>query len=242
MKPPPLRLLSLASAMAVAMLGLAQPAVASTIFWGSSIGVDVLIDSNGQPLGGEFSFEMGVFDNGFVPTVTNINDWAANWRVFDIAFDPTPTIPDDGDPEGWSEENQAFAGTVDHLSDGTSDSPYATPGFQFQQGTVVYLWVYNTKDRVTETEWALVTDGVNTGDTLSDWVFPDPAEVAGSYDWMLGDADSAVYGGLSDNGGGGVTLQTLVVPVPEPGSVLLLGVTVLGALLHRRRPIKTTTC
>lgn len=226
----------------ILLLGIVQPARASTIFWGSAFDADVLLDAGGQPLGGEFSFEIGSFDNGFVPTSGNYNDWAANWKVFDRAYDPTPTIPDDGDPEGWSEENQAFAGTVDHQFDGTSSSGDADPTFVFQQGTVVYLWVYNTKDRNAGTEWALVTDGVSTGDSFSDWVFPDPADTGGSHDWQLGDADLAIYGSLADIPGGGITLQTSLVPVPEPGSLVLVGVAVMGALWHRRRQAPRVNC
>jgi len=209
---------------------------AGTIFWGSNFGVDILMDSNGQPLGGEFSFEIGSFDGGFVPTVGNLNDWAANWKVFDRAYDPTPLIPDDGDPEGWSEENQGFAGTVDHTLGGGSSSPDADPLSVFPQGEVVYLWVYNTKNRDTDTEWALVTDGTNLGDNFNDWVFPDPTDL-GSFDWQLEDADTAVYGALNGTTGGGdpFTIQTSLVPVPEPGSVLLVGFAMLGGLLRRRR-------
>jgi len=235
----------LSALLLVMLLGAAQPSRASTIFWGSAFGVDVLMDSNGQPLGGEFSFEIGSFDAGFVPTLSNLNDWAANWKVFDRAFDPTPLIPDDGDPEGWSEENQAFAGTVDHTLTGGSNSPDANPASVFPQGEIVYLWVYNTKARNLDTEWALVTDGTGVGDNInySDWVFPDPTDL-GSYDWQLEDADLAIYGALNGTTGGGdpFTIQTSLVPVPEPGSVLLLGVAALGGLLRRRRQRSPSAC
>ncbi|WP_166647316.1 PEP-CTERM sorting domain-containing protein [Prosthecobacter fusiformis] len=214
---------------------------ASTIFWESGFvdGDFLLYDAAGQPLGGEFSFEIGSFDNGFVPTAENLNDWAANWKVFDRAFDATPNDPDDGDPDGWSAGNGFFTRTVEHTADEGSSSPYADPADTFQQGETVYLWVYNTKDRITTTEWALVTDGDNVVEDADNWVFPDPADpVDVSYTWQLDDADVALHGSLNGTTGGGqaYTLQTSLVPVPEPGSFLLVAMTGLGVLLSRRRP------
>lgn len=224
---------------ALGMLLLAVPSSrASTIFWGSDFN-DLLYDASGQPLDGSFSFEIGSFANGFVPTTDNINDWAANWKVFDRAFDPTPNDPDDGDPEGWNTADQFFVGTVEHTSSGGSSSPDANPSSVFVQGEIVYLWVYNTKDRNTDTEWALVTDGSGLGDSANDWVFPDPADPAStSYDWQLADADEAVFGGLNGTTGGGLPyrLQTSLVPVPEPGTLVFGGCAVLAALFSRRRP------
>lgn len=226
---------SLAAAMTVLMS--APRAQASTIFWGSEFN-DLLFDSSEQPLDGGFSFEIGSFQGGFTPTMANLNDWAANWKVFDRAFDDTPADPTDPDSEGWDSANQAFAGTVGHTITGGSDSPDANPLDVFPQGEIVYLWVYNTKNREAGTEWALVTDGTDVGDSANaDWVFPDPADDSGSYVWELGDADLAIYGNLNGTLGGGqpFTLQTSLVPVPEPGSLLLAGVAALGMLMRRRR-------
>ena len=226
-------LLTLAALFA---LGMPRPSAASTIFWGSTFEQDVLFDAAGQPLGGEFSFEIGSFEGGFVPTMENLNDWAANWKVFDRAYDPTPLDADDGDPEGWNSTEQFFVGTVGHTLTGGSDSPDADPTDTFPQGEVIYLWVYNTKNREAGTEWALVTDGTNLGDNFSDWVFPDPTDV-GSYDLMLEDADLAIVGGLNGTSGGGqpYTIQTAVIPVPEASSMLLMGVAALTGLMLRRR-------
>lgn len=37
------------------------------------------ITSAGSPMGGSFSFELGVFKNAFVPSDSNTSQWAANW-------------------------------------------------------------------------------------------------------------------------------------------------------------------
>lgn len=206
----------------------------STIFWESNFN-HLMADAAGQPLGGDFSFEVGSFANGFVPTQANINDWAGNWKVFDLAFDATPDDISDGDPDGWNAQEQFFTRTVHHLAGGGSDSPYANPADVFPQGEIVYLWVYNTKDRTTETEWALVTDGGLGGDTADEWIYPDPAEPDSvSYVWQLADANEAVIGSV---GGSGAThtLQTSLVPVPEPGSALLACLALAGTLFVRRR-------
>lgn len=218
-----------------AWLASAPSAKGATFFWSSDV-PDLLFDSNEQPLSGYFSFELGVFTGGFVPTADNIGQWATYWQVFDRAFDPTPAIPDDGDPNGWNVENQFFVGTVEHTATGTSSSPYADPGAVFQQGQVVYLWVFNKKTREADTEWALVTDGLGAGDIADDWVITDPAD-GGSYDWQLADANLAILGNLNGtlSGGQPFTLQTVLVPVPEPAAVVFLGLAALGGLTLRRR-------
>lgn len=201
-------------------------AQSSTIFWGSQF-QDDLYDSNGQPLNGSYSFEIGTF-GAFVPTYQNISQWAANWKVIDRAFDPTPLDPNDGDPEGWNVIDQFFVGTVGHDTSGFSDSPDANPTDVFAENEKVYLWAYNSKDIVPSSEWALITDSNLVGNLSNAWLVPDPADTSGSYDWQLADADEAVIGGVNGvqgSGGFAVTppsfsLQTAVVP--EPGSALLI--------------------
>lgn len=229
------RRFSIPCLVATTLLGCLAPlAHASTIFWESSVNSN-LYDAAGQPLGGEFSFEVGSFANGFVPTAANLNDWAANWKVFDRAFDATPGDITDGDADGWNAQDQFFTRTLFHQSDGTSSSPYADPADTFPQGEIVYLWVYNTKDRIGSTEWALVTDGGLAGDTADDWVYPDPAEPdSTSYVWHLADANEALIGSVSGSGAT-YTLQTSLVPVPEPGGAILAGLPLLAGLLLRRR-------
>lgn len=193
-------------------------ASASTIFWGSNFN-DNLFDSKGQPLDSTYTFEIGSFGS-FTPTYQNVDQWAANWKVFDRAYQD--------DAHGWNTADQFFVGTVDHTSTGNSSSPYALPTDVFPQGEVAYLWAYNSQNIVPSSEWALVTDGTTVGNTGNQWVFPDPADTSGSYNWNLSDASSAIIGGANDLRGPGTyssmpgvfSLQTAVVP--EPGSALLL--------------------
>ncbi|MDZ4405379.1 PEP-CTERM sorting domain-containing protein [Prosthecobacter sp.] len=207
---------------------------ASTIFWGSQFN-DLLFDSNGQPLDTSYSFEIGSFGS-FVPTYQNVDQWEANWKVFDRAFDP--------DANGWNAAEQFFVGTVNHNLAGGSDSPDANPADVFAQDEVAYLWVYNSKSIVPSSEWALVTDGSNTANI---WRFPDPADDSGSYNWDLITADTPIIGGVNDMQGDGTfsvnpgtfSLQTAVVP--EPGSAFLLFAAAAAHLTRRARRLTRLT-
>lgn len=223
--------------LALAWMG--GSAMGSTIFWGSQF-QDNLFDSNGQALDGSYSFEVGTF-GAFVPTLSNADQWAANWKVLDRAFDPTPLDPNDGDPEGWNVIDQFFVGTVGHDTSGFSDSPDANPTDVFAENEKVYLWVYNSKLIAPTSEWALVTDSTFVGNSSNDWLIPDPADTTGSYDWQLADADDALYGGVNGVQFAGqfavtpptFSLQTAVVP--EPGSAFLLFAAFAAHFIRRTR-------
>ncbi|HEY1081563.1 MAG TPA: PEP-CTERM sorting domain-containing protein [Prosthecobacter sp.] len=218
------------------------------IIWGN-IFEDTLLNSsasvdNPNPLSSQqldttFSFEIGTF-GGFIPTYANIDQWAANWKLFDGAYVSNG---------GWDAPNQNFAG-ADHLdTNGNSTSPFADPSDVFAQGERIYLWVYNSKDIVPTSEWALVTDATVLGNVGAPWVMPDPADTGGFYELFLSEADEAIIGGVNGvrgpgdytyanppnvsnpNTTNGFTIQTAVVP--EPGSVLLL-FTAAAAFLTRR--------
>lgn len=236
-------------ALILALAWMCGTAGASTLFWGSPFpgGTPLLVDSNGQPLDGSYSFEIGSF-GAFVPTYQNVDQWVANWKVFDRAYDPTPADPFDGDPEGWNTEFGFFAGTVDHNAAGGSDSPDANPLDVFAQGEKIYLWAYNSKDIVPSSEWALVTDSNLVGNNGDAWIFPDPLDPPGtSYDLQLDDADEAVIGGVNGVQGPGeysttppsFSLQTAVVP--EPGSALLLFAAAAAHFIRRSRQLSRTS-
>jgi len=211
----------LASCAIAWLASLSGRATASTITWTSNFN-DLLFQSNGQPLDASFFFEIGVFTPGFTPTTANMPQWEANWLVFDRAFDP--------DANGWNATDQFFVGTADHTPGGGSTSPDADPLSVFPQNSTAYLWVYNSKAITSASEWALVTDGTNTGDVANDWLFPDPANTAGFYEWWLADANDVIFGGVNGAEGAGdftvtppaFSLQTHASPVPEPSAALLM--------------------
>lgn len=232
-----LRLCHPAVLVVVLSLWLNASANASTVFWGSNFN-DNLFDSTGTALDATYSFEIGSFGS-FTPTYQNVDQWVANWKVFDRAFDP--------DVNGWNVVDQFFVATVDHTLSGGSSSTDANPSDVFTQGEVAYLWVYNSKTIVPTSEWALVTDGISTGDTGDDWIFPDPANTLGSFNWNLSDANSAIVGGANGVQGEGTfsatpgvfSLQTAVVP--EPGSALLLLAAAATHFIRRVRRLSRMT-
>jgi hypothetical protein len=229
----------------LALAWMCGSASASTVFWYSAFN-DLLYDSNGQPLNGTYSFEIGTF-GAFVPTYQNVDQWEANWKVFDRTFDPTPLDPNDGDPEGWNVLDQFFTATVGFTETpanpllGTSDSTDANPSHTFAMNEQVYLWAYNSKLIVPTSEWALVTDLDLLGNVGSPWLIPDPTDALGTYDWQLADADAAIIGGVNgiqSDGGFNATppafsLQTAVVP--EPGSIILLLAAAAAHVIRRAR-------
>lgn len=232
-------------ALVIALAWMCSPARASTVFWGSNFN-DLLFDSSGNPLDSSYSFEIGTF-GAFVPTYQNVDQWAANWKVIDRAFDATPWDLNDPDSEGWNSTEQFFVGTVTHNTDGTSDSPDANPSDVFAQNEVVYLWAYNSKSIVPTSEWALVTDGSSSGDLADDWLVPDPSDTLSSFNWQLTDANDAVIGGANGVQGpgtysanpGSFSLQTAVVP--EPGSAFLLIAAAAAHLIRRARHLTRST-
>lgn len=216
--------------LALLLLGIST-ARSQTLVWGSPLSPDFsskLSDSTGNPLDETFVFELGSFDNGFSPTVSNTAEWATNWKVFDAAsysegtYDPvTGYVTDTADmnPSGFSNSPQSSS---------------ATFSFAGLQG---YLWVKNSNSPVQGTEWALVRAG--------SWTFPaaDPecCPSALPVKWSVSDLTNEVpvFGGQGGIEGGGERsvlspssyIQTYTF-VPEPSATLLLGI---GALLLTRR-------
>jgi hypothetical protein len=211
-------------------------AQARTISWSNVVGDD-LFNSQGVTLDASFTFEMGIFINGFVPTATNLNDWNSNWLVFDAA------IANDG----WNVNAQFFSSSAEQLSSGESSSGFASPGI-FPANAQAYLWVYNSKGVLDSSEWALVSDFSPTGNIegTDRWIFPAPPTAQSvnlNLTWNLGDAETAIFGAVqsgASQGGGSVSNQPGVFSlqtyqVPEPGSALLIGAAGVLILMRRRR-------
>lgn len=205
------------------LLGVAAAGIANgeTINWGDAY-LDVLRDSYGNPLDNSYYFQLGFFENAFIPSEGNTSGWNSHWKVFDQAsFDPAT---------GY------FTSTSQIRADGTSTSSYAELGLNFA-GQQAFVWARNTAD----TEWFLSTNAT--------WVFP-PAvnnccDNTLPVEWAISDLDSGnsvpVWGRQGDEIGSGsytvtdnYTLQTYTV-VPEPSSVILLPFAASVMLLRRRR-------
>jgi hypothetical protein len=207
---------------------------ANTIYWGTS-GSEVFRTSTSNPLSIDYQFEIGTFDTsgGWTPTAGNMLEWSSRWMVFDAAINA----------DGWTPDNDVYsqAGYTPSIplpTSGLSDSSYSNGTDLFEQNAMAYLWVFNSKNIVPSTEWALVADdpGAARTNVFGDWVFPLPtADPNVSVDWVINDLDTALYGTATLGVANALTIQTQVVP--EPGSVLLFSLAGTAWMLRRRRTI-----
>ena len=100
------------------------------------------------------------------------------------------------------------------------DASYLTPGMDLS------VWVFNDSNPLAATEWGIFSATTRSG---SNWDFPNDL---GASTLSTFEIDNVVRG---LDTGSQFRLAPVVVPVPEPGSLLLLFVG-SGLLLRRRRP------
>lgn len=226
-----LRSLLILAALLLALLPAALPA--RTIEWGNSVG-DTLLDSNGNALDDSYIFELGSF-GAFVPTESNMDQWASNWKVFDQALAPAA--------EGWNSAFSYFSSAATIQAGGASSE---FPTFTFQPDEQAYIWIYNGLTMAPGTEWGLFANDSLDGSAADDWLFTAPGDKTElPLEWRLFDARTIVFGGLDGTQGPGdytadppaFALQTHTVPIPEPSGALLLSLTgtIFVAVYRRRR-------
>jgi len=207
------------------MVCTATPLSAATVNWGSPYYSD-LVTTTGLTIGSNFTFELGFFEDDFVPTNENVSSWVDHWRVFDVAE--------------YDESTGYFTGTADLRADGSSSSFEADVGVNFS-GKEAYVWVYNAKTATTESEWFLARS--------ASWVLPSAPEEDCCDDtlpvqWSIDDlatGETPVFGAHGDAAGAGVaaqpqsnnTIQTYAVPEPNA-----LGLLLVSVILWLRRRVK----
>lgn len=214
------------NSLLVLLLLLPASLTARTINWFDADG-DVLVDASNQVLTSSFIFELGSF-GAFTPTTSNLDQWQANWKVFDRAVD--------GD--GWNAGNSFFTSSAVFQEDGTSS--FGGPSI-FSAGETMYLWVFNSQVFDFGSQWALVRDA-SAGVGSPAWLLPssDPMNPT-PVEWDVIEADSVVVGAVNGITGGGeiyveadpgFVLQLAAVPEPGTPVLLLLG---FSWLARRRR-------
>lgn len=225
---PKLKVFALAVSL---LLGTTLGSHARTITWGSAVD-DTLLYSAGGSLVDDVVFQLGSFGT-FVPTPSNMDDWQANWKVFDQAAAPAGS--------GFNSSAGFVSSTVTMNSDGTST--YLSP-YTFAEGEQAYIWAFKVNQTLANGgEWALVTNDSTDGSSVDDWTLPAHSDQTSlPLEWRLGNATVVVFGGLNDVQGAGehnsnptvFDLQLHAI-VPEPGSAVLLSVAAFGLGLRRRR-------
>lgn len=216
------------------------------IDWGTSAATDKIITSDGSAITlSEFTIELGGFGGGFVPTAANVDQWVANWQIFDAVTDPDT---DTSGPKGTTADgfvtgpggptDARFVGTGFLEADQTSSSEDANGIDTFGPNQQAYVFIRNRDVADEFAEWLLYTS--ETGD---DWEYPTVSggQPATPDSWFVAEADSAIWGGVNGIVGEGehtdvstdFILRTHTF-VPEPSSALLF---LLGglSLLRRRR-------
>ena len=113
------------------LCGLAGFAHSENIDWGSTAG-GINQDSAGEAMDSGFTFQLGVFSSGFVPTAANLADWNAFWNDADEAtymvsenrFVSLHTVTDNNPP--------FLAGTAAWIM-GTKETPTGTEKILFRR-------------------------------------------------------------------------------------------------------------
>ncbi|MFT4637759.1 MAG: hypothetical protein ACI8T1_001069 [Verrucomicrobiales bacterium] len=182
-------------------LSLAASAVVeagTTVAYGSTVGA-VNLKSDGSRMDESFSFQLGTFAGGFIPTASNTDLWLENWRALDSAVYNTQPVGGIFPPDLLI---NAFADSV-LLED---NSP------PFDIGGKIYIWGYDQRAVPGAAEWILVTD--------PDWSWPDGSLVLPAVGYSVGNADIAVIGTIND---GGVEMLSASVTVPISSSATYEG-------------------
>ena len=233
---------------------------ADTINWSGDLTDDKFFNQagvGGLPLDGSYWFELGTFGSGFTPTSANVGSWAANWHIADRASSDASIDPNQqwnpGSPVGtlpilsasvavdghtgltskFGELNSAAAQLdAKYLNNdgltGYDFTDQATPGFKQK----AYIWVFNDRTIGPSSYWGLFTS------TSPVWEFPEhdpslaPCNCA-PLNFYLSQTDVSVLGPPPTAPGPGTTL--VLIPVPEPGSAILILAAGIILLIKRRR-------
>lgn len=115
------------------LLGIAMSLKAApSIVWQSNIGANNLQSDCESAIDETFTFELGAFANGFIPTDENREEWVTHWEAIDA--------------EGYSNLTRAFSGNHNFQS---NNGPFAA-------GEQAFIWGFQSRD--VSAEWILMAD------------------------------------------------------------------------------------
>ncbi|MDP0490081.1 MAG: hypothetical protein Q7Q71_03395 [Verrucomicrobiota bacterium JB023] len=220
------------------------------IEWGSSLVSEKIITSDGSAVTlDEFSFELGGFAGGFVPTAENINEWLDNWQVFDAITENDPDRngtdqsgqPASADffiPGGGTDARFVAADLLDGNQNSLSADSNGTD--TFGPGQQAYVFIRNSETTTAGSEWLLYTS--EAGEV---WEYPTvtSGQTQVPLTWYVAEADEAIWGGVNGStlGGGEFSdsssdfvLRTHTF-IPEPSVALFSALSGLLLLVRRSR-------
>ena len=170
----------------VVMSALTAVGHAQTINWGSDAR-SWLLDSGGAVLdANNYSFELGIFNESFVPTDYNIAQWGAHWT-------PVST-------GSYSQQNGVFGAVL----------PWSLDLSDAVGGKSAYMWVHNSSQAVVAESmlahapnWTLPT------------IVPGNYNISPPLDWVVSDLDTSapLWGGQGEFHGAGA--YSAVSPAPD---------------------------
>ena len=222
--------------VALCLVGSAPGQHPLQIDWGSSAITDRIVTSDGSAINtSEFSIELGGFANGFVATVSNVDQWLSNWQVFDAVTAPDS---DNRDIFVTNGADSRFAGEDFLAADGTAVSDDGTAGEVFTPGTQAYVFIRNSDTLTQGSEWLLYTN--QNGE---DWEFPpvNGGQAPEQLTFFATEADEVLFGSANGIVGAGDFSDTSTDfllrthTVPEPSVPLFVLLASAGVFTRRRR-------
>lgn len=207
----------------LAALAAAPASQGLSINWGDAFGGNDTTDT-GDAVDASFTFELGTFGS-FIPEVSNMADWRANWKAMDIS--------------SCNETLRVALSTVTllHTPEFVGNPAYYTSNFydgsgsegpHFFDSEQAYIWIYNdlAVEENSSSQWALFT-------RLPDWrlsVSSGGEGPAFPLNWYVPDSTESPLGSSSNSPSASFTTQA----VPEPLVSVFLAVAGLLVILRRR--------
>lgn len=162
-------------------------AQASQVLWGSArLATNYLSSGAPATLNSDFTFQLGAFVDGFVPTADNTADWLDHW------------VP--AQSTGYNEQTHFFTGSYVYQE---SSSPFLPSN----QGYIFGFNRWAASEGGHQAEWILATD--------SAWKWPSGSSISPPVQWSMSSASNVILGTVGDSSSS-FHMMTAEVPAPLP--------------------------
>ncbi len=174
------RLLTLALLSTVPATGLA-----SQVLWGSArLATNYLSSGAPETLGDDFTFQLGAFEAGFVPTAANTEEWLDHWT-------PAQSTQYNG-------HTHFFTGSFVYQQ---NESPFLPSN----QGYIFGFNRWASSEGSDHAEWILATD--------PSWQWPSGGAISPPVQWSMSNASTVILGSIGD-ASDSYHMQTARIPTP----------------------------